>query len=372
MGFIENFFFSIAGLSYIFLWIVVSLATIEKKPILNYLAEFLVYLFSFLFLGLRDSNSGTDTAAYISFFEKIQYSQNFEFTWEYIYNVFAYLIGLIFDSTGFIIANVVIQLLLISFISRKLKIKEISLILLAYISFLPGFDMLTNGMRQGLSIPLAMIIYFIWQYKKSINKLSVFILFILHKSILIYIPFLIVSSFTKTNHKLKLINLFLSLFVIFILLWHLMDLRDVLSPVMNSITFQLSESNLTLGEKFNVYLTNDSDMLSGIYKYYFLMISIFFLFFVFKSRKEISEHTNNVVLRDYAFFVSFLALPYAIIWISPFSYRFMYIFYLPGLIFSVYFLNIQNQIKSYYFYLLVVLVAGLFTYGSNTFSNFNY
>src|SRR5690606_39260681 len=135
--------------------------------------------------------SGTDTQAYVDLFNQMKYSIDFESTWEIFYKYLAYFLSLMTDSRGFIFFNVLLQLFLISYIARKLEVRNIPLVLLAYISFLPGFDLLTNGLRQGISNGIALIIFMLWLNRKKIGKFAVILIPLLHKSILTYIPFFI-------------------------------------------------------------------------------------------------------------------------------------------------------------------------------------
>lgn len=372
MAFLENFFFSWAGIVYLFAWAAVCLSLIKKNALIDRYAQILVYVFSFLFLGLRDFSSGTDTREYVEGFHSIKHFTHFRQSWDLLYNYFAYFVSIFTDGAGFILINVLVQLFLISVLIKKLGIETKALALLAYITFLPGFDLLTNGLRQGFSTPLALLIILILQNRKGIYKSFVLILLAFHKSILVFLPVFFVMNVVSERAKKITINVLLICIPSLILLWHFVKLKSNFSTYILFLTFDLSDSQLNMGQKLNAYLVNQSDMLSGIYRYYFLAITCLFLFCIFYFKDRIKDLPNYKQILDFSFLVICLMIPYAVVWISPFSYRFLYIFYLPALLLCVFYLNILKSSKMEFIVMFGILISAILTYGSGTFSEFGY
>ncbi|WP_265767999.1 EpsG family protein [Fodinibius salsisoli] len=329
-----------------------------------------IIFFAFLFLGLRDQYSGTDTIEYVNHFQEIGATSSFRNSWDFLYNSFAFTISQIGGKNFFIASNVLVQLCLILGIVSIIGIKNRSLVLLVYISFYPGFDMLTNGLRQGLSSCVALLIFVLAFHKRKIPKVVSLAIVLGHKSTLLYPIYYFWEKVLDKDRILKLIRYATYIFGALIVTWQLIDFSSFLSPFFKSIQIPLMDSVFGLGTKLNTYLTSEKDILSWIYRYYFLVILIFFLshFYLLKSKVRLPlKKLPNMSIWGLTFLLSLI---YALVWISPFSYRFMYTAYLPALVASINSLDIIGEKKYYVFYLLVTLLVAILTYGSNTYSNF--
>ena len=368
MEYLINFFSSGTGILYVLIWLVVFVSIIEKNKIVKLWSIFMILFFSFVFLGLRSSTSGTDTSNYVKYFNSNKSNEDFEA----LYNAFTYLLRLISGSAGFIFANVLVQMLLIIVICRIIKLQNTALVLLAYVSFLPGFDMLTNGLRQGLSTCIVTLIFVLAYQREKISKIFTFCVVFLHKSALPFGFFYFLAWIKNEKWMFKLINLMAITFLVLIVLWHWINFTDDLSAITNIMSLPMFDVDQSIGNKFNIYLISEQEILSGAFKYYFLLILSGFLstFYIYRKQVKSLSHKRHILL--FAMLVFFLALPYALIWQSPFSYRFMYSAFLPGLVFAVKMIEIGNR-KTHLLYLVgILLVSAILTYGSNTYLKFNY
>lgn len=368
MEYLINFFFSITGISYLLIWLMVSISIIDKKRTIKFWTVSMILFFSFLFLGLRSETSGTDTLNYVKYFNSNTSYEGFEV----FYNAFTSLLRLITGPEGFIFANVLVQMVLIVLICRIIKLQNMALVLLAYISFLPGFDMLTNGLRQGISTCVVTLIFALAYQRQSIPKIITFCVVFLHKSALTFGLFYFLAWIKNEKYLFRIINLMAIAFVLLIALWHLINFTEDLSVFATTVSMPMFDVDQSVGNKFNIYLIADQEILSGAFKYYFLLILSGFLstFYIYRKRIKLLPDKRLVLL--FAMLVFLLALPYALIWQSPYSYRFMYSAFLPGLVFAVKMIEIGDQKKHLLYMLVILLVSAVLTYGSNTYLNFTY
>lgn len=367
MTYIENFLFSFTGISYFVVWLLVAFSITQKNKIFDFFASMFVYLFAFLFLGLRDQSSGSDTKNYIDYFlTGVSFSQI-----EPAFDLFTTFLRHLGNWEFYIFFNVAIQLIFISLICKILDIKYKAIVLLAYISFMPGFDMLTNGLRQGLASTVGMLIWVLAFYKNYIPKIFIVFVALFHKSMLAYIPLYFISRISNEKILTKLILYCFSLFVVILMVWHLADSVLNISEYTKYLSFGIVGASMTFGEKLNVYLTSEQNILSGIFKYYFLFLVILFqttYFIIHKKLIYLNEYPSILKL---ALVFFYLSLTYAITWISPYSFRFMYISYLPGILLSLTLIQKYNSNKIYVITLVLILVAAVLIYGSKSYSNFH-
>lgn len=368
MEYLTHFFSNITGIFYLLIWLVALISVIEKKKLVKFWSIVMILSFSFIFLGLRNETSGTDTMSYVKYFNSDKSNDGFEL----LYNGFTYLLRLVTGSAGFIFANVFIQILLIILICRAMKLQNTVLVLLAYISFLPGFDMLTNGLRQGLSTCIVTLIFVLAYQRQVIPKIAAFLVVILHKSALPFGLFYFLAWIKNEKWMFKIINLMAIVFITLIVLWHGINLTDSLSGLTTILSLPMFDVDQSVGNKFNIYLISEQQILSGLFKYYFLLILAGFLGTFYLYRKQVKSLTNRRPILLFAMLVFFLAIPYALIWQSPYSYRFMYSAFLPGLVFCVKLIEIENRKKHLIYLLGILFVSAILTYGSNTYLNFNY
>nr|WP_294860860.1 EpsG family protein [uncultured Fluviicola sp.] len=368
MEYLTNFLFNATGISYLLIWLMVFISIIDKKRTIKFWTVSMILLFSFLFLGLRSNTSGTDTINYVKYFNSDTPNEGFEA----FYNAFTYLLRLITGPEGFVFANVFVQMLLIVLICRIIKLQNMALVLLAYVSFLPGFDMLTNGLRQGLSTCIVTLIFVLAYQRQVIPKITAFCVVFLHKSTLTFGIFYFLAWIKNEKYLFRIINVLAIAFVLLIASWHVINFTEDLAGFATAVSMPMFDVDQSVGNKFNIYLIAEQEILLGAFKYYFLLILLGFLSTFYIYRKQIKMLPDKRQILLFAMLVFLLALPYALIWQSPYSYRFMYSAFLPGLVFAVKMVEIGNQRKHMLYLLLILLVSAVLTYGSNTYLNFTY
>lgn len=371
MNYITTFFSSFAGIFYIIIFILVYISFLNKNKILDIVSSILIILYALFFLGLRNVYSGTDTEGYVLQFLAI-HKDGKVINWDYLFTAFTYLISVLGNKYVFIAMNVIIQLIFIWIITNLLGLKNKSVVLLGYISIMPGFDMLTNGLRQGFSGAIIFLIFCLAYYKNKLPKVSTFLVLILHKSTLSYLIFYFFHRLIKNKINFRLFNIIFFIIIFQIILWHLFDFRNILSFYFATLNIPLVDSVFNVGEKLNTYLLNDSEMLVGIFKYYFLVIMMYFLINFYVYKNSISDWKSNYKILNIWLLVFFLSLIYSTMWITPFSYRFMYPMFLPGLIATILSIDITNKKSSKIVFMGMLFVSAILIYGSNKFSNFEF
>lgn len=359
MSLLYNYIHSFTGLSYLLISILLLLSILTKNKKLDLLSSLFIFTFSLIFLGFRDMHSGVDTIVYVTEFNSMNNNLNIELFYKYFMNI----LSSFTNAETFIFLNVFLQISIVMLITKLIKINNQSIVLYAYISMMPGFDMLTNGIRQGLSTTIIMLIFVLIYFNKKLNSYFIVISLFLHKSVLIFIPTIFLLKYP--TKKLVTVLIYISIFIF--IFWSLNNNTQILNNYISRINILMPGTSSTIGQKFSQYLLQDnSEMLSGILKYYFLTIILLFSFIFFITKNVIKEKKEILILSILFFY---LVIPYAISFPSPYSYRFMYTSFLPGLLLSV--LLIENDRKKLIFFYLITFIFGIFTYGSNTYSKFN-
>jgi len=357
------------GLFYIGISFFVLISTASKNKYLEIFSIFSIFAFCIFFLGLRDTNSGTDTLNYIT---TLKYSINSARPegWDYLFFLISKILFNLNNPTVFIAGIVTIQLSLIIIVSHILKIENKVLVLFIYISLMPGFDMLTNGLRQGISAPIALIIFSLIFIKHKIPKIFLSVLIFLHKSTLTYLASSIALFFLKGKIERFFFKAIFILTISIIIFWHFFDFTSHVNKLSLLLQIQILDSGFLLGDKLSAYVTNDTDILLGIFKYYFTFIAIFLMLPKLILKESINSTNKKANITPIWFSVYIFSIIYALVWISPYSYRFMYTMFLPGIIASVH--ATDKKKKTTFYIALGTFMLGILTYGSNTFINFKY
>lgn len=367
MNYIENFA-SVTGMFYSVIWLLTLYIFFSQKKVLDSLVSTLIMVFAIIFLGFRDEYSGTDTIEYKRFFDYRVYLDDYEMQIEPGFELFVNLISLFSNFQGFLVIAVLIQLIIIYYISRWLKIEYSSIVLLSYISMFPGFDMLINTLRQGLATNLALMIWTLAFFNQRVYRESIFTVLLLHKSMLLYLPIYLANRL-KLDIRLysnKLLPIFILIMLIF---WIFIGDIAALNLVLLKLDYQIFGSNLTLGEKLINYMVIDDDMLSGIFKYYFLLISLVFSYFALKYMNNLMKLDTNYSALLFLFLV--FTSVYAFFWGSSYSFRFMYMSFLPGILITTLVITVLQRSLLSFSYFIFIFISAVLTYGSNTYNNFN-
>lgn len=357
------------GIIYIIISFFVILSIASRNKYLEILSTFSIFVFCIFFLGLRDINSGTDTFNYIT---TLKYSINNSRPegWDFVFFFLSKLLYYTNNPSLFISGMVTLQLSLILIIAHLLKTKNKALILYIYISLMPGFDMLTNGLRQGISAPLALLLFSLIFIKKKIPKFSILTIIFLHKSTLTYFASSFLQFFVKRKNEQYFFKYMFIISICIIISWHFFDFTNQLNLAASKLQIQILDSSFLLGDKLSAYLTDNTEIIQGIYKYYFSIIALLLLLPKLLIKNTTSSIQNNLDFTPIWISIYIFTLIYALVWESSYSYRFMYTMFLPGIIASVHATESKHKITFYI--ALGTFVLGIFTYGSNTFINFKY
>jgi len=319
-----------------------------------------------LALSFRTIYSGIDTASYYQYFNEVSSSgintRDYEFGFFGFTLISSYLGGWDF----FLIFSVVLQLLSVYLAAFLLKIKQPNLAVFLYIALLPGFDLLTNGLRQGIALSVGSIFLVMSLYR---NNLKVFNLIpiVFHKSTIVYIG----SFFIPKNEKINIFYIKGLLFLggIIVVIGYMGSFLDGSIKFEDILPLPLIGTSHTLGAKIDMYLYIEKQLLSESMKAYFLVLSYIillpFIYGVFFKPNLIKS------VLSFGLFCLCLQFLFLLIWWTNFAYRFMYISYIPSVLLFVKCTELIGLKRLKYFMFSILVLGILSTYGSNNFSSFS-
>lgn len=301
----------IHALILIMIFVFSSCAVLSKNKLIILTAFMPLLLYTVYMIGFRNSLSGTDTLSYIDYYNNYNNYNNynifdgrFELLFEFLIYIFQY-IGVPVNVFLFFIFSITITFFLKCF-SKEVNIEIILLSLICFISFITGFDLLINVIRNGLAISIGT--YAVIKYKS--NKKFIFFNFIviaslIHTSSLIFLLYPVVEHFCQTKNNVKFS--FLVFFICIVFSYFNLG-KELLS--------YFALDNIYIYQRVNAYVNDDSNILGGIMKYYFLIVSLIpiVLFFL--------KMTKSYSILSF-FYISII--PYSLIFQSPQSQRFSYI-----------------------------------------------
>ena len=317
-------------------------------------------------LGLRTINSGIDTASYYQYFHEV--SSTGINTRDYEFGFFGLI--LISDYAGgwdfFLIFSVFIQLISVYVSACLFKIRQPTFAVFLYIALLPGFDLLTNGLRQGIALSIGSIFLVMTLYRKKTKVLNL-ISIIFHKSTIVYFA----SFFIPKNEKINVLYLkwivVLGIGVVF--LGYIGSFLDGSIKFEDILPVPLIGTNHTLGAKIDMYLYIEKQLLSESMKAYFLIIS-YLLLLPFILGVFFKPEAIKTVL-SFGLFCLCIHFIFLLIWWTNFAYRFMYISYIPSLLLFIKCTDLIRARVLRIFMFVTLLMGILSTYGSNNFSTFS-
>ena len=362
LSFLEN------GLGPLLILVLMINAILYKRIKINSdILNFIILLYLMvLALGLRTIYSGVDTASYYQYYNEVSSSgintRDYEFGFFGFTLISSYLGGWDF----FLIFSVVLQLLSVYLSACLLKIKQPNLAVFLYIALLPGFDLLTNGLRQGIALSVGSIFLVMSLYR---NNLKIFNLIpiVFHKSTIVYIG----SFFIPKNEKINIsyIKGFVLLGGVVVVIGYMGSFLDGSIKFEDLLPLPLIGTNHTLGAKIDMYLYIEKQLLSESMKFYFLVLSYVillpFIYGVFFKPTLIKS------VLSFGLFCLCLHFLFLLIWWTNFAYRFMYISYIPSVLLFVKCTELIGLERLKYFMFSILILGILSTYGSNNFSSFS-
>lgn len=343
--------------------IISMLLNVNGKPQLIYALNLLVIFPLFFYFGLRDIYSGTDTLSYFEYFNQVCSGGVPEFSFEIGFNYLTnFFCG--FKSAHFYVFMLTglqfVFYVLASFFARN---KNHSFMLLLFISFIPGLDLLTNGTRNGLALSLGLFFLILNIFnKQKIKYLLQLLPGVLHSSYILNGGLLFFYLLLKRRVNITTIckslfasSLFFSFFWVFF------------TSSFDLSFFSVYSSDDGLLGKLTRYVLLDNEIFSNYLKLYFLSISLclsgYCLFFV--SRFD--------DLAPMSFIVFCLQFLYSALYFSAYSYRFMYLAYPMQIFFISYVLARINVSRVHLIFLLSFIVGNmLITFNTKVFLGVNF
>ncbi|PCK33630.1 EpsG family protein [Pseudoalteromonas piscicida] len=317
-----------------------------------------------LFFGFRSIHSGVDTLAYYRYFQEVKLlsfnGKGFEPGFFYLTYFFAKL-G---NWHAFLGGIVLIQLIAVFVSSNLLKIKDTILPVMLYIALLPGFDLMTNGLRQGVALSLGMLMVVVslhYRWVKPITLTSI----LMHKSMISYIVVVFLPKFLTTNKAQKYIVL---AGVVVSLIGLAGTSLGVGLKFADLLPIPIPGTGHSLGAKIDMYLYIEKQLLSPFMKLYFLLLSYALLWpylYSLLSGKDTSS------LKELASITLLLQFIFLLVWWTNFGYRFMYISYIASIFLSVKTVEEIGSKKLQCYLYAIVFLGFLSTYGSQNFSSFS-
>lgn len=334
----------------------------EKLKKLNPpLSWLFLYIFSVL-IGFRDKFSGVDTKAYFNYYNDTKYRITPDFTFEPGFTYLTQLLTEIVNVEVYIFILSFIQLLCMYLAAKLLNINNKLLAVVIFLSFVPGFDMLTNGIRGGVALTTGLFLLVLTVINKNRLAIINFIPAFLHAS---YAIVALIGLFVKSLAGPRM-NIFIftcSLF--FFLLWLAVNPLSLLA-VFEDISKQVSY----LGRLIR-YLIIEKELMSLTVKLYFIILSILFSCIYFITLRYNKLSREDEILTRMAFIALSIQFIYALFSFSQYSYRFMFLaFPLQILMFCYimdkYYSGVMRQLIVF----SVCFLGILSTYSTKTFSSF--
>ena len=201
----------------------------NKNKIFGKVFLILGFVLLLSFIGFR-YNVGTDYKYYIQYFDKIKllnFNNIFNFDWEYGAVILFKLISLFFNNNKIIFFFIgILQLYPIYKINKLNDYKYLPYSILVFcFTFLPFYF---NGMRQGIAISFVLLVFY-YLIKKSYLKstISFIIGFLFHKSILLFLPYIILYFIVK-NEKYRKYSILITIVISIIILFFFKDLANTI------------------------------------------------------------------------------------------------------------------------------------------------
>lgn len=342
---------------------IVSLLLPNNKTLQTYLGVSACIIFSCV-IGLRSFDSGTDTLSYVSYFNSIHEDRSY---FEPLFYFFTLFFAAVSSSVTYIFSLSAIPIFLIFLAALSTKVKRPALILCLFISFVPGIDLITNGVRSGLSLSIGLFLVVMFAQHPIKRYVFNFVPIFFHYSF-IMVLLADIGSKILSLRMLTIINMFGILVIFF---WLSVNAEALVTYVTDFYWSQDEESSFVV-DKFLRYLINKQTFFSKSVFMYFAFLSIFLTlanFYFIRVRKVVSDRISI-----YLYSLStLLFFAFALVSFSPFSYRFMFVAYVFQIFLFGYLMDHRGYgdwVKLMYF--CVIFVSCLTTYTTNTMSRFTF
>jgi len=316
-----------------------------------------------VFIGFRSKFSGVDTKAYYKYYNDLKERVVPDFVFEPGFTFFTQLMTTTISVEVYIFTLSFLQLLFIYLSAKLLNIDNKLIAVISFLAFIPGLDMLTNGLRGGVALNIGTTLLVVSVINKNRLAILNFIPAFIHAS---YVIVAITSLFTKIFANLKMNLFILSCSLCLFILWLFINPLSLMS------VFDDTSNQVSYTGRLVRYLIIEKELMSFAVKLYFIILSLSFSFFYFFTLRYNKTSREDDILTRIAFITLSIQFIYALFSFSQYSYRFMFLaFPLQILMFS-YIMDkyYSGMIRS----LIVILICSLgiiTTYSTQSFSSFN-
>ncbi len=361
---LTNLSSSLPSIIFLFAFLVVIFFGTKCDPSSRAISFTITFICFIVLFGLRTEESGVDTRAYYDFFSRFVYNYQVDVDdvgFVFLANIISYFSK---DSIYFLFWVTFIQIVVFSFSLLFYGVKNVGLYLIVFILFMPGFDLFSNTIRQGLGLSFFTLSIVLYLREKTLYSF-VFLLFAssIHLSFICG-SIIYIFHFLKMN-RVFYMNIAIFSFVIFLLNEQL-DLS--IAEFLNSLSLPGILGELAF--KLYIYESYDDGRLSGIFKYYFFLIYLIPLMclFIFKCVDKIfigQRHVNVLC------FYSSILFIYSVISSGTFSFRLLYVIYSIAVL--MYYM-LYEYAKGYQRIVVlgVIVVSGVFVLDANQMSQYKF
>lgn len=308
-------------------------------------------------IGLRSFDSGTDTLAYVRYFESIDTNAIQLEPIFYLYTLFFNFIG---SETVYIFSLSILPLVFIHYSCIALNVDRPVLVICLFLSFVPGIDLITNGLRQGLALTMLLVVVAIASHRPVMRTFLYGIPVLIHFSGIM----VMIADLTSRRMGTRIVSAVFVLACISILSWQVISanfLVDILTGFLGT--------SFPIIEKLIRYLINTKSILSNTVYLYFLGTSAFLACAIAFLYKELDQPRGPSLEVFYRISV-FLFLGFGLVSFSAFAYRFMFI----AFVFQVVTLGVLMDWRGEHaitktLYLFLISAGSAITYTTNTMAN---
>ncbi len=325
---------------------------LKYQPLISYFTLITILSLSIIF-GYRTIDTGTDTSTYYSWYEFLG-SPNSTREFEWLFENIGYTFKTFdIDARFFLFSIAFISCLMLTKAYGKENKSLSGLALCATFSFIPGMDLLINGVRNGLALAIASYaaIKFFQDYKKINFLILVGIATLIHSSAIMFIVALCMPSLSR---RFYLIPLYVFIVCFFM---EIVGTFDALFRLLASAGIGGHYISRLLAFKYQ-----ESDMFSGILKYYFFVISL-----IPAGLYLLNKKINTQLL---CFYYT-ISIPYSLIFSSPSSYRFSFLGYFIVIAIIMDYINKASFLNRQMMYVFL-LIMFIITYTTNSAANYTF
>lgn len=347
----------------------------ELDEFVNNIVLLFISVFFIAVFGLRDIYSGSDTLTYANIFIFDNYAI---YDWELGFQFISQFIRMITDSADLYI--LILAFISVSFITlgcrlidEKNEFRYSPFLLIFILSSFTAFDLITNGLRQGVAISIAF--YGVMLFTKKSIKLSIFYLGLscfFHNSIaLLLLTFFLSVVISRKVERVKFLPLIAIVILLFVWIFNIDLFENVLYiisllPNFEALNIYIKISNYSARTGGLFLDLNMNNQLLTITTQLFPLL--FYMMFGTTNNKSL-----NIVVVTY----SIISILYSFLIFQSFSYRYLYLTaYLGSFIIikimSTEFRNYDRKLVIIISLCGILLYTSKIVWMSKNFSSFSY